>query len=227
MTLNGLEYSDLLALLQDTGYPCKMVTDAVTEKCFIIRHDIDNHIERAHVMALVEAANNIRSTYYMLNYDSGIKKEDNYFYKESSEKIYRDIVGMQHHIGWHNNALTEWIADENASLKKIIETPIEYLRSLGIDVRSSASHGDKWCRKYGYVNYHVWEQFQLGNSLGHQRFNMLDFGLQTEAYLVPRSHYLSDSGGTWNVDNVEAYIANWAKHGEGNLQVLVHSQWWQ
>ena len=227
MQLNGIEYADILKALKKSGFPQKMITDDHSEKCWVIRHDIDNHIQRAQAMALQESAHGVRSTYYLLDYDSGIPEENNYFYKEESKRLYQDIQECSHHIGWHNNAITHWLKEPFDSLHSYIEKPIEYLRSLGIEVLSTASHGDRLCREHNYVNYEVWKSFEKKSILAHERYNLLDFGLMTEAYLMKRSHYLSDSGGVFNYEDPIAYIKTWAAHGKGNLQLLIHSQWWE
>ena len=226
MRLGDLQYSDLLVLLKESGIPQRMIVDDHSEKCWVIRHDIDNHIENAYRMAVLENAFGVCSTYYFLNYDSGIDEDENYFYKPLSAKLYQEMADLGHDIGWHNNAITEWIKDDKACMEDIIRKPLEHLRSLGLDVKSSASHGDRWCRKYGYVNYEVWEEFECKNHLGMERYKMGDFGLDMEAYLMKRSHYLSDSGGRWNVEDAMGYVRDWIEKGEGNLQILIHSQWW-
>lgn len=222
MQLKGIEYEKILKLLIQSGYPNKMIIDNPTEKSWMIRHDVDNLIDRSVQMAKLEHKHKVRSTYYMLNYDSNIPKEKNYFYQSIDE--YRLINSLGHHIGWHNNALTDHLL-RGDDLRHCIEFPLNFLRELGIPILSTASHGDQLCRKMNYVNYQIWNEFDKGNDLTHDRFDLSEFGLTHEAYLTNRSHYLSESGGNWSV-NAYDYINDWIKNGTGNLQILVHPQWW-
>lgn len=226
MQLNGLDYSDLLTALKRSGFPMQSIIGDHTEKCWVIRHDIDNHIEKAHVMALVESSKSVRSTYYLLDFDSGIPESDNYFYKQKSKQFYKDIVDMNHDIGWHNNAISAMLCNPFVDLRYCIDKPVEYLRDMDIEVLSTASHGDTMCYEHKYVNYEIWQGFPKKTHIQFEQFNLMAFGFLTEAYLMPRTHYLSDSGGKWNVPDPIAYINDWAENGTGNLQVLVHSQWW-
>lgn len=222
MELKGIQYLDILKLLIKSGYPNKMITDNPIEKSWIIRHDVDNLINRSVQMAQLEHKYKVRTTYYMLNYDTNIPRDRNYFYQSIDE--YRLINSLGHHIGWHNNALSEFLMT-NQTLKECIELPLMFLRELGIPILSTASHGDQLCRKMNYVNYQIWNEFDKGNDLQHDRFDLKQFGFTHEAYLTNRTHYLSESGGNWQVNPLE-YIQEWIDNGTGNLQILIHPQWW-
>ena len=225
MQLKNINYETLLKLLIDSGYPNKNIIDNPTEKSWIIRHDVDNHLDKSVQMSKIEHDLGVTSTYYLLNFDSGISEKDNYFYKDKSLKEYELLINRGHQIGWHNNAITEHLMTKK-SIIECINTPLSYLRNnLDCYINTTASHGDRLCHKYNYINYEIWNEFECKNNLNHERFDLKEFGFEVEAYQTNRTHYLSESGGNWSVDAYKQ-VQEWIEYGEGNLQILVHPQWW-
>lgn len=188
----------------------------------IMRHDIDDDIERAVKMAEVENQYGVSATYFMLNTAS--------YWKKGYWDLFRYIETLGHEIAWHNNVITEWIqADKKVSIDYLItEVLMEFLDN-GFKIKGSASHGDKTCYEYGFVNNQVWTSFEKKglngkpNTLDYQQVKMEDYGLEYEAYAIPHDVYLSESGKRWRSEIRESDLTN----KDNRVMVLVHSQHWQ
>ena len=212
---NLTEWARLMASFRDI--PIVRLCDQGTRTGVIaLRHDVDADLQSAVEMARLEAAHGIRSTYFMLDTAS--------YWEHPHETLtsIEAILYYGHEIGWHNNVVSRHIRTHRPIPELITET-LEFLRSPGAPVTGTASHGDPLCREYGYVNYDIWKS----NPRPTERsvYDLTDFGLAYEAYFLPRTHYISESGGIWRQDN-EAVVADFRKNG-GILQVLLHPQWWQ
>jgi len=75
--------------------------DLAGKKTLMLRHDVDYYPELAHEMAYVEAAQGVRSTYYILTTDSGSKWWDDKALRRSHLKRIAEIQGMGHEVGLH------------------------------------------------------------------------------------------------------------------------------
>ena len=208
------QYTAILRLVK------KYVIDFHTEgPGVILRHDVDDLIEKSVQMAELEHEMGIKSTYFILN-------TAGYWAKAG---LVIDVLRMQnelkHEIGWHNNAISDHLRS-GYEVKTCIYAPITTMRISGVNITGSASHGDPLCHERNYLNYNVFG-FQLPGWTGYQgeAFDMKDFGLEYEAYHVQHDEYLSDSGGVWKVDPIES-LKKWIREGK-QVQVLVHPQHWQ
>lgn len=189
----------------------------------IMRHDIDDNLERAVKMAEVESEHGVRATYFMLNTAS-------YWNTKWSWEKFRYIESMGHEIAWHNNVITEWIkAERQQSIDTlIIKVLCEFLEE-GFTIKGSASHGDGLCYVHNYVNNQVFTAFpKVGlngkpNTLDYQQVKMEDYGLEYEAYAIPRDVYLSESGKKWRSEINESDLRN----QNNRVCILIHPQHWQ
>lgn len=90
-------YRGLLGLLREKGYVIRGYHDYVeSSRCAILRHDIDNSLERAVRLAELEAAEGVSSTYFVL------LRTD--FYNPASrdgQAALRRIRALGHEIGLH------------------------------------------------------------------------------------------------------------------------------
>jgi hypothetical protein len=198
----------------------------------LLRHDVDDDLDASVRMASLEMECGVVATYFILNTAPYWKKNDETMW----EKI-KKIEGMGHEIAWHNNLITEWILAhnwkegytfpaheiDNDIMTRFINDTLAIFKKNKINVKGTASHGDKLCYKYGYINYEVFEEctrmdFDMGfapKTITHPVVKMKDFGLKYEAYHLPRDKYY------WKVLPTEADLQ------EGITQVLIHPQWWQ
>ena len=213
-----------------------------TLNCVALRHDVDYSIDHALEFGKVEAEHGIRSTYFLLS-------SEKYFdYSPAFADKCRELVAMGHSIGWHNNAIAEWIRDDRKlPLPEYIGKPLDFFRANDIEVIGTASHGDKLCRELTFTNYEVWTECpksSQGKVENIPQYPLRYFGLQYEAYFLPRHGYLSDSGSRWlggigqeiapfevlgeKDSNIpRTTIARFNQEKKGVLQILIHPCWWE
>jgi len=186
----------------------------------MIRHDVDDDIPRALAMAHAEAVIGVYTTYYILN------TAPYWGYGEDLDMI-KEIQDLGHRIGWHNNALTEWIqSDYKRPLKKIISEPIERMRSYGIEIRSTVGHGDKLCYEHGYLNNYIWGYSKKPGfpGINNPTYSLEEFGLEFDASHIRNNGYLSESGKKWSADPDDT-IRLWYENNK-RYQLLIHPQHW-
>lgn len=196
----------------------------------LLRHDIDDDIDKAVKIADLEAEYGVMATFFILNTADYWRQSD----------LMDKLLYMQYHghdIAWHNNVLTEWIGTEG-KLKPLIEAPLSRMRDAGLVVNGSASHGDAQCRRFGYLNYDVFEEcervdngIQFPNTMKHPHVKMADYGLKWEAYHVGQDLYISESGGKkWVVQNESPNEGGFTDDDlkkVPRIQILIHPQWWK
>ncbi len=211
-----------------------------------IRHDVDKDLDKALEMARFEYKNGIRSTYFLLHTAS-------YFdYTQLFLEKCQEIQNMSHEIGIHNNSIIEWMklceGNWDRPLRTGLLAPVDFLRQGGIEIKGTSAHGSDDNYKYGALNYEVWKEYDPKMNLGlgykGEQFSLEEFDLEYEAYFLPYTHYLSDSGGNWlglKVDGPKMFerdilnsernigldiIDDFNKDG-GFLQILIHPCWWE
>lgn len=181
-------------------------------------------------MADLEAEYGVQATFFILN-------TAKYWWDLDLMAKLAYMQGQGHEIAWHNNVLTEWIGT-NGTLKPLIEAPLSRMREAGLVIRGSASHGDAQCRRFGYLNYDVFEECErTGNGIGfpetmkHPRVKMADYGLEWEAYHVGQDLYVSESGGKkWVVQSESPNEGGFTDDDlkkVPRIQILIHPQWWK
>lgn len=195
----------------------------------LLRHDIDDDIDKAVKIADLEAEYGVQATFFILNTAAYWKQSD------LMDKL-RYMQNQGHEIAWHNNVLTEWIGTKG-TLKPLIEAPLVRMRDAGLIVKGSASHGDPQCRRFGYLNYDVFEEcsragngITFPNMMNHPRVKMADYGLGWEAYHVGQDMYVSESGGKQWMAIAELPCTMPTEADFKNIpriQILIHPQWWK
>ena len=123
-------YCGLLKTLQDCGYQiCNYHNYELTSRCAILRHDIDNSLEKAMEFAVLEEQAGVASTYFVLLTSD--------FYNVASrgslEKLH-SIQKMGHEVGLHFDEKTysactaeetvQHILHEKKILSEILETEV-------------------------------------------------------------------------------------------------------
>lgn len=124
-------YCNFLLSLQKHGYSIKNYHDWTSiEKCVILRHDIDNDIEKAYRFAQLEADMEVTSTYFVL-----VTSDFYNIFSLKNEKLLKGILHLGHHIGLHFDELgylnlkspddvLEKIQKETSILEKAIENEV-------------------------------------------------------------------------------------------------------
>ena len=185
----------------------------------ILRHDVDDCFEKSKRMAEIEYEFGIRSTYFILNTAP--------YWKLTSYVEYKRLQDLGHEIGWHNNALTEWIKTNGRNpLELYVWSPLSLLRRNGLTIVGTASHGDELCHELKYVNSSIFGfKHPHYNKIEHPIYSLEYFGLEYDALYTDRDGYQSDSGGKWAFP-IEETLDLWENENK-RYQILVHPQWWE
>lgn len=151
----------------------KYLTIDCTDKCIILRHDVDRIIARALDMAQLEHEYGIVSTYYFRH------KKDVF-----QPDIMRKIADMGHEIGFHYEVMDKAKGDTEKAID-IFKQELEEMRSVA-EVTTVCMHGNPLA---SWSNRDLWEKYDIK-----------DFGIIGEPYLsldYDKILYLTDTGRTW------------------------------
>ena len=193
-------YTDLISLLQEHGY---LFTDYHSyknrkgEKTVILRHDIDDAIEKAAQMARLEHQLGCISTYFVL-----ISTDLYNPFSKKNSSLLQEILSLGHAVGLH---FDEVKYEENCDVVKKIQEEITVLEQcIGRKVTSVSMHRPS--QKTLEADYTI---PGVVNSYSREFFN--DF------------KYLSDSRHHWREDVMEIVKAEVYPH----LHILTHPFWYQ
>lgn len=198
----------------------------VKDDAILFRHDVDDNLDNSVNLSIMQMGYDIEATYFILDTAPYFNPSD----KEMWKKI-RRIQSNGHEIGWHNNAITTWIkTGRRKPLKEHVRDAVQPFLDNGINIYGSASHGDRLCYQFGYINYELFQGY-MGERVGTaidfakptieiEKVNPNDFSLHYETYHIPHDLYFSEPGGKWSA-NGEPRIEK-----DKRIQVLIHPQWW-
>lgn len=223
-------YVDFLLETSDTSkyivVPLNEFMDTVNPGKIVIgmRHDVDVDLNKAYNLSVVENNVGTRSTYFILHtagYYLADPKKIN-VHNGSIIPVLQTMQNYYHHeIGWHNDLVTLQLIYEIDPVRFLGEE-LDWLRTNGLDIAGTASHGSAWCYTYKYLNFYFFEecknsvigQFVNNDSvfvkdrwirIKHGRLS--DFGLNYEAYFLDNNKYYSDAqiinGKRWSVDMLD------------------------
>ena len=237
-------YSDLIHKVL-SGAKLNTFLSYTVDKSVILRHDVDNSIDDAVIMAEFEKKMGIKSTYFILH----TAKYFNY-----SEKLIENCVAIQnygHDIGFHNNSITLNVK-RKIPIEKAINKPLNFLRKNGLVVRGTSAHGVPDCYKMGYYNYEIWKEFDPKKVEGRKSHKLIPkgkyflkhFGFEYDADFVKYEFYLDDSGGGWNsmigrpklfgkslkknkLNRGIKILDDWNNTKDGIFQILTHPCYWK
>ena len=220
------KYASFLNKISDTSkytvLPVNEFRQTFNSRKIIIglRHDIDNDLNVAYQFSEIEYKLGFRATYFILHTAPYYLENPNNM-AVHSEKILPILKIMQNkrhfEIGWHNDLVTLQVV-YNINPVTFLHNELNWLRSNGINIVGTASHGSNYCKTYHYLNYYFFEECTLpvqpnytnnitvpvgGKSIGLKKGNLKDFGLQYEAYFLNNNKYFSDAritdGVRWNI----------------------------
>lgn len=228
------ELDDRLLHKADEVVPMCDILDGNRDRRVIgLRHDVDDNpgsLDAAVNIAEWEAERGYRSTFFLLHTASYWREKG----KLRAAAAHMEALG--HEIGIHNNAVIESL-ETGVRPQEILFFAVNELRSYGLTVRGTVAHGDSLCQSYRVVNDEMFLGCQRPDwgapdrvIQGKHGSLMLKpeplglFGLEYDANWLPRSQYLSDSGGRWSRPFDEACY-EFPPH-QGQLHVLWHPDWW-
>lgn len=190
-------YKNLIFLLRENGYE---ITDYLNcdkyEKCAILRHDIDNDLNKALTLAKIEQEIGVKSTYFVLL----ATQFYNIAEKECKEKVLK-IKELGHNIGLHFDEQNY----EHCDVESKIEFEAEIMSNiLGIQIKTVSMHRPS--RNTLVANYEL--NGTLINSYGSKFFDNFK--------------YISDSRHCWHED-VKTIVKS---NKYPRLQILTHAIWY-
>lgn len=193
-------YIKLINLLKEHNYVFSDYMDCNnSNKTVILRHDIDNSIDKALELAEVEAGQGVKSTYFVLLTSPFY----NIFQKNNREKI-KKIKSLGHDIGLHFDEENYDDSEMRFGIENLIYNEITAMESaLDIKVFSVSMH-----RPSKKTLESEYEFDRVINSYGKKFFK--------------EYKYLSDSRRRWRED-----IVNVIKSGEyTKIHLLTHAFWY-
>ena len=177
-----------------------------------LRHDIDHDLDLALEMAHYEHQRGIRATYFLLH-------TCDYWNDPRLGLKCAQLAAYGHEIGLHLNLLTEWFHGRCEAIDSRLSQLLAHLRSGGLDVVGTSSHGDRACYEHGFINYWIWKELR-----GDQP-EKIERGLSAEGISVsdpkwqvqyPKAHRLQrDDGaelGLWDVSLADHGLSYDAVH---------------
>lgn len=178
------------------------------EKVTYIRHDIDHDIESAVQIGRWEHEQGIRSTFCVLHtaWYYGAFVDGAYVHGREMVDALLELQSLGHEINLHNNMVTQGLV-HGVDPNRLLAAELGFLRLEGLDIRGTSTHGDALCRDVGYFNLELFRETPWhskggrrvithdGRSVELGQYPMATFGLEYEAYDMPRDLYITDSGG--------------------------------
>lgn len=129
-------YEEMLALLQENHYDfCNYETYQRSNRCVILRHDVDLSLEAALRFAELEYKNGVQSTYFVLLSTSFY----NLFYKKAHD-IIKEISALGHGIGLHFDEANYAILNKEELIYYVEKEAIILSQALGMEIKSVSMH---------------------------------------------------------------------------------------
>jgi hypothetical protein len=220
------KYAAFLNKISDTSkyvvLPLNEFRQTINSKKIVIglRHDIDVDLNVAYQFSEIESKLGFRSTYFVLHTAPYYLASPNNM-AVHTEKIIPILKTMQDgrhfEIGWHNDLVTLQVV-YNINPVTFLHSELKWLRSNGINIVGTASHGSNYCKLYNYLNFYFFEECtnpvvrnfvnNITVPVGDKKIDIMkgklsDFGLQYEAYFLNNNKYFSDAsitnGVRWNI----------------------------
>jgi hypothetical protein len=185
-----------------------------------LRHDIDVDLNVAYKFSEVETKLGFRSTYFVLHTAPYYltSPENMAVHSDKIIPIMKTMQNVRHfEIGWHNDLVTLQVV-YNMNPANFLHSELNWLRSNGLNIVGTASHGSNYCKVYHYLNYYFFEECTFpivpnfdnnitvpvgGKDLKLIKGKLSDFGLKYEAYFLNNNKAFSDatitSGIRWNI----------------------------
>jgi hypothetical protein len=251
---SNFNYENYISFLQKVSDKSKYIVLPINEfrktidstKIVIgLRHDVDLDLGKAVLLSEVEKSMHIRSTYYILH------TAPYYLANPENKAIHSELIipVLKHmqddsgfEIGWHNDLVTLQVI-YNIDPVAFLKQELGWLRSNGIKIYGSASHGSYYCRPNGYLNYYFFNECTnppggLGafpnnvtvtsdsKTITLSKGSFKDFDLEYGAYFLNSNKYYSDAsfvnGKRWDIGMLDL---NSLKAGD-RVIILMHPIYW-
>lgn len=175
-------------------------------KCFSLRHDVDLRPDFSLRIAQVEAAAELKATYYFRTVPESY-----------DENIIQQIVSMGHRAGYHYECLTTTHGDMEAAYEDFCNN-LEKLRKI-VPITTACAHGSPQSQWNSQDLFESKSQ-KVEKSKSHYDIHVL--GIEYEPMLdtdFSKTLYLTDTGQRWDGykvsvrDKVPQYQKQWTKEG--------------
>jgi hypothetical protein len=243
------KYATFLKKISDTSkyivLPLNEFRQTFNDKKIIIglRHDVDVDLNVAYQFSQVETNLGFRSTYFILHTAPYYLGNQNNM-EVHSNKIIPVLKSMQNdrhfEIGWHNDLVTLQVV-YNINPVTFLHNELNWLRSNGIKIFGTASHGSTYCKTFHYLNYYFFEECTFpvvttyvnnitvpkdGKLIPILKGKLTDFNLQYEAYFLNNNKAYSDAtitnGIRWNIGMLDLSLL---QPGDRAI-ILLHPTHW-
>jgi hypothetical protein len=208
-----------------------------------LRHDVDVDLNLAYQFSQIETNLGFRSTFFILHSAPYYLENPNNM-EVHTNKIIPILKSMQNdkhfEIGWHNDLVTLQVV-YNINPVNFLHNELNWLRSNGIKIYGTASHGSTYCKTYHYLNYYFFEECTLpivttyvnnitvpkdGKLITIQKGKLADFNLLYEAYFLNNNKNFSDAtitnGIRWNIGMLDLSLL---QPGDRAI-ILLHPTHW-
>lgn len=200
-------YTTTLGAYREAGYAItsfREYLEAPQTKHMILRHDIDNSIEQAHRIAVLNAEQGASATFFLRVHARGYN-----LLSLPSLQIVHEMESLGHEVQLHlEGGLNEWLGGENIAWADRQRAAFE--AAVGRPLGGFSSHEPA---RMGGIEF--------ANELLEHWFDSVQYHAYEERFFTPQMKYLSDSSGRWR----EGHFAEWLGR-EPLMQVLVHPFWW-
>lgn len=183
--------------------------EAAGRGVLIIRHDVDHDYETALCMARMEHGRGLRATYCILHsaWYYGMSEDGRMQRTREVVDCCLELQSLGHEVNLHNNFPATALR-HGGDARRMLEQELHFLRLHGIEIAGTSTHGDALCRQLDFRNYEIFSESVYpsrggprtvehgGNRVNLGAVSMSEFGLEYEAYDIPRDVYVTDSGGT-------------------------------
>lgn len=202
-TYNG--YRKMIYSLREHGYRiCTYRNWQCEEQCVILRHDIDNSIEKALQLAEIEKEEDVISTYFVM-----VTSDFYNVFSKKNEEFLRGILSYGHNIGLHFDEMrySDIFTPEDANDRIIKEAEL-LEKVIGEEVKEVSMHRPSKMILDADLKISGGGEKQLTNS-----YSLLYF---------KEFKYISDSRRRWR-EPVDEIISNKLYP---KLHVLTHAFWY-
>lgn len=175
------KYDEIIKTVASTSYCVQNVRDYLispSDKCLILRHDVDRDVRRSIEMAKLENKYDLSSTYYFRHVKDVF-----------DPAAIRAIADMGHEIGFHYEVMDKAKGDTERAIE-IFKEELEDLRRYS-NIETVCMHGNPFA---SWSNRDLWEKYDFD-----------DYNIIGEPYLsidYNKVLYLTDTGRTWGDLNI-------------------------
>lgn len=191
-------YKEMLVLLKENNYEDINYGEKGNGKTVILRHDVDNSLEKARDIAIIENEMEMKSTYFIL-----ISSDFYNIFSKKSLDFIQEIKALGHEVGLHFDEKKYKVSNID-DVKKEIHREIKIISQLvNFNINT--------------VSMHRPSQFLLNENM--------DLGDVINSYsqtYFKEMKYISDSRMHWRENPIENILSNNHK----NLHILTHPFWY-